>query len=146
MSTGSRRVEDRRIARREGGAVTISFVVTLLWTLIVLVVFLQMAVIGYTWQVTGYAAYASARSRIVGALFNDDYKKVGRNVMRGSLPDGWGSTWVIQELPLNIGVLVLYGKSVLGIPVPVVGRAQVPYSKLNPTDPAWTVWDIGDNN
>ena len=109
--------------QREAGTTTISFIVTLFWTLVILLIFLQFSLIGYTWQVTGYAAYASARARIVGRLFNTDYKDVAENVMKGSLPKGWGSTWVVQELPLGIGVVVLYGQEVMGIPVPVVGRA-----------------------
>ena len=121
------------------------FILTLFWTLVFLLIFLQFALIGYTWQVTGYAAFASARARIVGKLFNDDYKDVAENVMKGSLPDNWGSTWIVQELPFGIGVVVLYGQKVVGIPVPVLGRAEVPYSKLNPFDPSYDVWDKGDN-
>jgi hypothetical protein len=122
------------------------FIMTLFWTLVILLVFVQIAVVGYTWQVTGYAAYASARSRITGKLFNSDYKDVADTVLKNSLPEGWGRTWIVQELPLGIGVVILYGKSIFGLPVPVFGRAEVPYSKLNPFDPSYDVWDKGDNN
>jgi hypothetical protein len=136
----------RSIRRGQEGASTVMFVLTLFWTMVSLFLFIQIALIGYTWEVTGYAAYASARSRITGELFNGDYKDVANTVMKNSLPEGWGDTWIVQELPLGIGVVIFYGKSILGIPVPVFGRAEVPYSKLNPFDPSHNVWDQGDNN
>ncbi len=129
----------------EAGATTIDFVFALFWTFVVLFAFVQIALVGYTWQVTGYAAYASARARIVGKLFNGDYKDVAENVMERSLPDNWGKTWIVQEIPI-FGVQIFYGKKILGIPVPVWGKSPVPYSKLNPFDPAKRVWSIGDNN
>jgi hypothetical protein len=135
------------LLRCQKGWATLSFLFTLFWTFIILFVFIQMALIGFTWQVTGYAAYASARSRIVGQLFNADYKDTARNVMSNSLPPGWGKTWIVQELPIA-GVLILYGQKVLGIPVPVFGRAEVPYSQLNPFNPTFLDknWSVGDNN
>ena len=144
------RSDGRPGARRragQAGTTTVMFVLTVFWAVVILVIFVQVALIGYTWEVTGYAAYASARSRITGKLFNDDYKHVADTVMKNSMPAGWGSTWLVQELPLGIGVIILYGKSIFGFPVPVFGRATVPYSKLNVfEDPSYDVWDKGDNN
>ena len=133
-----------RAWRRQRGASTISFILTSFWMTAILFLYIQLSLIGYTWEVTGYAAFASARARLVGELFNGDYKRVAENVMKESLLTNWGSTWIVQEIPFG-GVLIFYGKSILGIPVPVYGRAEVPYSKLNPFDPAHFVWNVGDN-
>src|SRR5262245_53078728 len=76
---------------RQAGISTIMFVLALFWTMVILVLFVQIPIVGYTWEVAGYAAYASARSRISGKLFNGDYKDVADTVMKNSLPGGWGS-------------------------------------------------------
>jgi hypothetical protein len=135
----------------ESGVSTLDFILTCFWLLVVLFIFTQLALIGYTWQVAGYASFASARSRIVEGVGDPTYyKTVARNVMSRSLPDGWGSTWIVQELPFGIGVFILYWKDVnvllFDIPVPVLGRSTVPYSKFNPLNPSHYVWWLGDND
>lgn len=142
-----RRFPMRKLAEDEQGLVaTLDFLFSMLWTIVILFFFIQIALVGFTWQVTGYATYAAGRSRMVGALFNRDYADVAKNVMKRSLPAKWGNTFIVQELPL-VGVFILYWKKIFGfIPIPVFGRSAIPYSQVNPLNPDLHSWYLGDND
>lgn len=143
---GSIRKVHRKLAKDESGLLTLDFVFSAFWIVLILFIFVQFTIMTSTYQVVNYACHAAARAKIVGG----DYRQVARNVCERSLPAVWGDSVFVQWIP-GIGMTMMYWKSFdmgfFSLPMPIFGRAGMPFfNGLNPADPRYWVWHLGDND